>query len=276
MIEGIENAYPNYGLPKKKKYPLPDRKHVLSAIRFFNYVSPRDEKQLAEAILEKIKEYGMKDVGVGPDNRFLKYYKRDADHLQHHGIKGQQWGVHNVSSYPMQSGNEVKINKGVVVEMDNYKIIRNGDCLQHHGIPGQKWGIRRFQNEDGSLTNEGKARYGQQRGYEARQMYKRGAITREEYKSRMKPDSVLGKIDNVMNIGLGRRAREFNQRHKRGLIAFSSVMSGISGAANSALRGQGPLGMAVAAGTSAAAGALLTFGGLAINDFIVDKAYNQR
>jgi len=93
MIEGIENAYPNYGLPKQKKYPLPDRKHVLSAIRFFNYVSPKDEKQLAEAILEKIKEYGMKDVGVGPDNRFLKYYKKDADHLEHHGILGQKWGV---------------------------------------------------------------------------------------------------------------------------------------------------------------------------------------
>ena len=32
--------------------------------------------------------------------------------------------------------------------------------LYHHGIKGQKWGIRRFQNEDGSLTAEGKARYG--------------------------------------------------------------------------------------------------------------------
>ena len=31
--------------------------------------------------------------------------------------------------------------------------------LIHHGIKGQKWGIRRFQNEDGSLTAEGKKRY---------------------------------------------------------------------------------------------------------------------
>lgn len=31
--------------------------------------------------------------------------------------------------------------------------------LAHHGILGQKWGIRRFQNKDGSLTNEGKKRY---------------------------------------------------------------------------------------------------------------------
>lgn len=30
--------------------------------------------------------------------------------------------------------------------------------LAHHGILGQKWGIRRWQNEDGSLTKEGKER----------------------------------------------------------------------------------------------------------------------
>ena len=32
--------------------------------------------------------------------------------------------------------------------------------IAHHGILGQKWGVRRFQNEDGSLTEEGKRRLG--------------------------------------------------------------------------------------------------------------------
>lgn len=36
----------------------------------------------------------------------------------------------------------------------------NTDYLCHHGILGQKWGIRRFQNADGSLTKEGRERYG--------------------------------------------------------------------------------------------------------------------
>lgn len=31
--------------------------------------------------------------------------------------------------------------------------------LYHHGIKGQRWGIRRFQNEDGSLTEAGVAKY---------------------------------------------------------------------------------------------------------------------
>lgn len=33
------------------------------------------------------------------------------------------------------------------------------NVLIHHGIKGQKWGVRRYQNEDGSLTPEGKERY---------------------------------------------------------------------------------------------------------------------
>lgn len=34
------------------------------------------------------------------------------------------------------------------------------DEIKHHGIKGQKWGVRRYQNEDGSLTADGRKRYG--------------------------------------------------------------------------------------------------------------------
>lgn len=45
--------------------------------------------------------------------------------------------------------------------MSNYYVItRSPDYLEHHGILGMKWGVRRFQNKDGSLTPEGRARYG--------------------------------------------------------------------------------------------------------------------
>lgn len=38
--------------------------------------------------------------------------------------------------------------------------ITEGNYLAHHGIKGQKWGERRYQNPDGSLTDEGRKRYG--------------------------------------------------------------------------------------------------------------------
>lgn len=44
--------------------------------------------------------------------------------------------------------------------MEHEQVPTHDDELQHWGIKGQKWGVRRFQNADGSLTAEGKKRYG--------------------------------------------------------------------------------------------------------------------
>lgn len=47
----------------------------------------------------------------------------------------------------------------------DYIITRAQDnFLEHHGIKGQKWGVRRFENPDGTLTEEGKKRYGVSNG----------------------------------------------------------------------------------------------------------------
>lgn len=68
-----------YGLPKKRKYPMPDKKHVRAAIRFFNYVDKEDEAELARNINKMAKKYGMIDeIKVGSDNRFSKYWKGET------------------------------------------------------------------------------------------------------------------------------------------------------------------------------------------------------
>ena len=64
----------DYGIPSKRKYPMPDESHVRSAIQMFNHVDKEDEAELAKNIKKKIKKYGM-SVDVGKDNRFSKYYE---------------------------------------------------------------------------------------------------------------------------------------------------------------------------------------------------------
>ena len=71
-----------YGIPSLKKFPMPDKRHVKSAIRFFNYVDPKHEKELATAILSRIEEFGLvlgEDITVGDDNRFKKYLSEEKE-----------------------------------------------------------------------------------------------------------------------------------------------------------------------------------------------------
>lgn len=48
----------------------------------------------------------------------------------------------------------------MLYESKYYGIVNTDVFIRHHGVKGQKWGIRRFQNEDGSLTEAGRKRYG--------------------------------------------------------------------------------------------------------------------
>ncbi len=62
-----------FGIPQERKYPMPDKKHTLSAIKLFNHVDEKYEKQLAEKIIENMKKYDIDPSVVGSNNRLRKY-----------------------------------------------------------------------------------------------------------------------------------------------------------------------------------------------------------
>lgn len=106
--------------------------------------------------------------------------------------------------------------------------------LRHWGIKGQKWGIRRFENPDGSLTEEGKKRYGNQYYYENKRMYKAGTISKDEYKRQNRAlNKKYADINTIDRLFLGNNlnGREFQRRHEKGYQVFESLIAGIHGAA---------------------------------------------
>lgn len=82
------------------------------------------------------------------------------------------------------------------------------NSLSHFGIKGQKWGIRRFQNEDGTLTNEGKNQY-----------------IKESKRSGGNKGAVTGMAVGGVIAG-GRIAKSYLRRVKTGKNAGKIVSSG--------------------------------------------------
>lgn len=101
----MEETYPDdcYGLPDRKAYPMPDAKHVKSAIRFFNYVKPEEEKELASNINKNIRKFGLSDLNIRDKNRFKKYYKPVSENLSLQDFLDQMKEVEEVITSPEDS-----------------------------------------------------------------------------------------------------------------------------------------------------------------------------
>ena len=84
--------------------------------------------------------------------------------------------------------------------------------LYHHGVKGMKWGIRRYQNADGTLTSEGKAKYYKEDGSLSRIGKK---IEVSDYKKKLKSDIKKNK----------EKRKENRQRYNSGEISGSTLRS---------------------------------------------------
>lgn len=49
----------DYGIPGKRKYPMPDAEHVHAAESYFRFASDSEKPALAHNIMQKAKEFGV-------------------------------------------------------------------------------------------------------------------------------------------------------------------------------------------------------------------------
>ena len=96
--------------------------------------------------------------GVNKENAISNLYAIKKDN----GVIAGPFSPLDVYSNPDISA---KLDNPHYIDPSDQKPIEHGyvtpstEPICHHGIKGQKWGVRRFQNEDGTLTPEGKERY---------------------------------------------------------------------------------------------------------------------
>lgn len=111
--------------------------------------------------------------------------------------------------------------------------------LIHHGIQGQKWGLRRYQNEDGSLTPEGKARYAEAKSHattlndKAREVAlkedERGKLDKEIYSkksklSKKKSSKAKAKIEAQLNQ-LKKSRTSIDNKIKKGQAEIDNLVN---------------------------------------------------
>lgn len=68
-----------FGIPEERKYPMPDKKHVISAIKLFNHVEPKYEEDLAKRIIYRARKYKIDLSFVGEKNRLYKYIHENTE-----------------------------------------------------------------------------------------------------------------------------------------------------------------------------------------------------
>lgn len=113
--------------------------------------------------------------------------------------------------------------------------------ISHHGVKGQKWGVRRYQNKNGSLTSEGKRRYGGKESLKKVNTSKKGNTSKktsiindikEKYKNL--PDGT----QKAIKIGASVAGVYFGTQLVGGAIMSMTLMPFIRNTFNEAITGQ--------------------------------------
>lgn len=107
--------------------------------------------------------------------------------------------------------------------------------LIHYGIPDQRWGVRRYQNYDGTLTPEGRERYGYTSSADTRYLAKASKKLKKDYKSDLKAAKARYKDDlvsikeymNTTRYGDARRKYETHELKRDAKLNYQNEVMGI-------------------------------------------------
>lgn len=106
---------------------------------------------------------------------------------------------------------EIQRQYGIARVRKKTDVVEDSDFLVHYGIKGQKWGLRRFQNEDRTLTEEGKERYNKASREERKAQKKAEKQAKKEAKEAAKPESARWKAEDARFLS----DAELNRRNSR-------------------------------------------------------------
>ena len=106
--------------------------------------------------------------------------------------------------------------------------------LYHYGVKGQKWGIRRYQNPNGTLTEEGKIRYGVdpktgKLSDEGKKLLKQDIDNQRKRKVNILGSLGIGvSIASAIAAGMGLAEGIINTNMAIGTISSAAVNAGVS------------------------------------------------
>ena len=160
-----------------RRNPFEARGYSTSISRDSSTVRPRGvsaKSSAPQSVKDKISAYKeshkVSNSSVYVKNGALYKYHNGKEVLVNGGADSPYTYVTNSSGQILRKKKEKFIPKGFRhMDSSDYLIFRemylsSFDTLAHHGIKGQKWGIRRFQDQNGTLTPEGRERYRSDQG----------------------------------------------------------------------------------------------------------------
>lgn len=106
-----------FGIPQERKYPMPDKRHTLSAIKLFGHVEPKYEEELAKNIIKNMKKYNIPESAVGKDNKLRNYIDKKSTN------ESYLLEESNASEYSMKPIKEDQLKE----YYKWFKIVFNGD-----------------------------------------------------------------------------------------------------------------------------------------------------